>query len=141
MASKSQMTGMLGVYLVAVELTKRGFIVSPTSRSAAGADLLVTDQDCCKAFSVQVKSDRTKSDFWLVGKKAKTAVSPTHIYVFVKIKNSVKHGESVDFYIVSSKSVEQLAYHEGKFPNIRVKNINKFKDRWKVFGDPNPVEG
>lgn len=40
MASKGQMTGMLGVYLVAAELSRLGFIVSPTSRSAAGADLL-----------------------------------------------------------------------------------------------------
>jgi hypothetical protein len=39
MASKQQMTGMLGVYLTAAELVKRGFIVSPTSRSALGADL------------------------------------------------------------------------------------------------------
>jgi hypothetical protein len=52
MASKAQMTGMLGVYLVAAELSGRGFIVSPTSRSAFGADLLVTDQQCKKAWSV-----------------------------------------------------------------------------------------
>ena len=55
MASKGQMTGMIGAYLVAAELSKQGFIVSPTSRSAAGADLLVTDQACLKAWSVQVK--------------------------------------------------------------------------------------
>ena len=36
-------TGMRGVYLVAAELSKRGFIASPTSRGAQGADLLVTD--------------------------------------------------------------------------------------------------
>jgi hypothetical protein len=42
---KSQ-TGMQGVYHVAAELTHLGFIVSVTSRSAFGADLLVTDQRC-----------------------------------------------------------------------------------------------
>ena len=140
MANKSQMTGMLGVYLVAVELTKRGFIVSPTSRSAAGADLLVTDQDCCKAFSVQVKTDQTKSGFFLVGKKAKTAVSPSHIYVFVKLRNSVKKGESVEFYVVTSRQVERLAWHEGRFPNLKIKTIAKFQDKWRLFGDPNPIE-
>lgn len=46
MASSGQMTGMLGVYLVAAELSRRNFVVSPTSRSAAGADLLATDQAC-----------------------------------------------------------------------------------------------
>jgi hypothetical protein len=44
MASKQQMTGMLGAYLAAAELTQRGLIVSMTSRNARGADLLVADQ-------------------------------------------------------------------------------------------------
>jgi hypothetical protein len=42
-------------YLTAVELVKLGFIVSPTSRSAMGADLLVTNRLCSKTWSVQVK--------------------------------------------------------------------------------------
>jgi len=48
MSSKGQTTGMLGVYLVAAELSRRGFTVSPASRSARGADLLVTDEECRK---------------------------------------------------------------------------------------------
>jgi hypothetical protein len=43
---KNTSDDLLGVYLVAAELSYRGFIVSPTSRSAIGADLLVTDQEC-----------------------------------------------------------------------------------------------
>ncbi len=54
MVAKRQQTGMRGVFLVAAELTARGLMASPTSRSAFGADLLVTDQGCLKAFSVQV---------------------------------------------------------------------------------------
>lgn len=37
-------SGMESIYRVAAELTCRGFIVSLTSRSAKGADLLATDQ-------------------------------------------------------------------------------------------------
>jgi hypothetical protein len=40
MASKQQMTGMRGVYLVAAELSKLEFIASPTSRSAIGVIFL-----------------------------------------------------------------------------------------------------
>ena len=36
MTSKGQMTGMRGVYLVAAELARLGFVASPTSRSAWG---------------------------------------------------------------------------------------------------------
>jgi hypothetical protein len=48
----AQATGMQGVYLVAAELTKRGLTVAPASRSAFGADLLVTDDRCKKTWSV-----------------------------------------------------------------------------------------
>ena len=60
---KAHITGMLGVYLTAAELTNSGFIVSPTSRSALGADLLVTDQRCRMAWSVQVKTQRRQRTF------------------------------------------------------------------------------
>jgi hypothetical protein len=40
MRAKGYLTGMRGVYLVAAELSRLGFVVSPTSRSAVGADLL-----------------------------------------------------------------------------------------------------
>ena len=50
MASKQQLTGMRGVYLVAAELSRLGLIASPTSRSAIGADILATDQSCQKNF-------------------------------------------------------------------------------------------
>lgn len=80
------MTGMLGVYLVAAELSRLGFIVSPTSRSARGADLLVTDQNCQKAWSVQVKTNRNAANFWLVGKDAAQIASDSHMYVFVNLK-------------------------------------------------------
>jgi hypothetical protein len=47
---------MRGVYLVAAELSRLGFIVSPTSRSAAGADLLVTSSSCSRV-GINVLSD------------------------------------------------------------------------------------
>jgi hypothetical protein len=141
MASRSQMTGMLGVYLAAAELTKLGFIVSPTSRSAAGADLLLTDSDCLKAFSIQVKSDRTKSNFFLLGAKSRTAVSKSHVYIFVKFRNTKRSGESIHFYVVPSKKVVDMAWHKGKFPNIRIDQITSYENKWSVFGDPDPVEG
>ncbi len=67
MASKQQ-TGMRGVYLVAAELASRDFVVSPTSRSAIGADLLVTDHTCRRAHSVQVKTNARPATFWLLSR-------------------------------------------------------------------------
>ena len=133
MASKGQMTGMRGVYLVAAELTRLGFIVSPTSRSAIGADLLVTDQKCKNTYSVQVKTNATTFNFWLIGRKAKETVSETHIYVLVNIKNSVKSGESIEYFIVPSKQLAKGGYHDGNWPSIAREKIISCRDKWSAF--------
>ena len=135
MASKGQLTGMRGVFLVAAELSKRGFIVSPTSRSALGADILATDQNCCRAFSVQVKTNAKNASFWLIGAKAQTAVSKTHIYVLVNLRDSAAKGDSVDYYVVPSKDLAKLGYHDGNWPNIQRAAIAKYKDNWSPFGN------
>ena len=131
MASKGQMTGMLGVYLVAVELTKRGFIVSPTSRSAMGADLLVTDQGCERAFSVQVKTNARRASFWLAGNKKIS--SPSHIYIFVNARPP--RNAPPEFFIVPSRIVAKNLRATGWGPTTYsyVADV-KFKDSWKAFG-------
>jgi hypothetical protein len=105
MASKNQMTGMLGVYLAAAELTTRGFIVSPTSRSAIGADLLVTDQRCRRAWSVQVKTNSKAASFWLLNKHVDRFQSKSHAYVFVNLKK----GSRPEYLVVGSEVVAKKA--------------------------------
>ena len=141
MASKGQMTGMLGVYLTAVELVKRGFIVSPTSRSAMGADLLVTDQRCCKAWSVQVKTNAGMANYWLVSPKSKEAVSPSHIYVFVNVPKRQNKQKEPQFYIVSSRVVAaKFKTTPPRGPKGSIwhyfRRNEKYKDNWRVFGEP-----
>ena len=126
-----QITGMRGVYLVAAKLSERGFIVSPTSRGAQGADLLVTDKRCQRVFTVQVKTDTTNNSFWLVGKKVDDTVAKTHVYVFVRIRN-----EDVQYYIVPSRKVSKLVYGDENWRSIRENEIRKHRNRWRVFGDP-----
>ncbi|WP_130229165.1 hypothetical protein [Bradyrhizobium sp. Leo121] len=63
MASKGQMTGMLGTYLAAAELTQKGLVVSITSRNARGAHLLAADQEYKRTWSVQVKTNSKPASF------------------------------------------------------------------------------
>jgi len=137
MATKQQLTGMQGVYLVAAELSGRGFIVSPTSRGAFGADLLVTDQKCQRAYSVQVKTNKKNFGFWLVGKKAKEIYSKTHLYVLVNLK---KDGKEIEYYVVPSKIISQnmevLDSNWDNFYFSDAKQAEYYKNRWEVFGDP-----
>lgn len=138
MPSKGQMTGMLGVYLVAAELSKRGFVVSPTSRSAAGADLLVTDQACQKAWSVQVKTNGNRVNFWLMGAHSRRLKSDSHIYVFV---NNAR-GQKPEFLVALSKYVAGKIDHQvntnSEWYAFRIADRPTKDEGWETFGDPNP---
>lgn len=139
MSRRTQLTGMRGVYLVAAELSRLGFIASPTSRSAMGADILVTDQSCQRSFSVQVKTNARVFGFWLLSKKAKEQVSRSHIYALVNIR-SRKDGEEIEYYIVPSRVVaNRMVYDKSpksEWFSIHRSKIEEFQDNWSVFGKP-----
>ena len=78
-----QLTGMRGVYLTAAELARQGLIASPTSRSAQGTDLLVSNRNGQKTWSVQVKTNASRATNWLVNRTARHVYSPSYVYVFV----------------------------------------------------------
>jgi hypothetical protein len=105
MANKAQMTGMRGVFLVAAELTEQRLVVSPTSRSAFGADLLVADQKCRRAWSVQVKTNAGRPTFWLL-KHARGTKSDSHIFVLVNLgeKNPRRKPGELDFMLCPAGS-------------------------------------
>lgn len=134
---KGQLTGMRGVYLAAAELSALGFIASPTSRSAMAADILVTDQACQRAFSVQVKTNATAAGFWLVGKH--TPESATHVYVLVNLK-SKENPSAPEYFVVPSSIVKQRTVYskhpKSEFYSLYRKDILDFKDKWDIFGDP-----
>ena len=143
MASKHQMTGMLGVYLTAAELTHRELIVSITSRNAKGADLLATDQSYRKTWSIQIKTNSKPANFWLLNKSYKEDTARSHIYIFVNLRGDKRP----DYYIVPSRQVAKLGRTVKTkttgtvmylFPgrqNARSDrfDINKYHERWSVF--------
>ena len=106
MSSKAQQTGMTGVYLVAAQLANRGLIASPTSRSAFGADILLTDQLFSKSYSVQVKTNSKPASARLLNKKSKEIVGKNHVYVFVNLTKT-ELSLNADYYIVPSKVVSK----------------------------------
>jgi hypothetical protein len=130
-----QQSGMEGVFLVAAELAKRNYIVSPTSRNAKGADLLITDQDCSKAWTIQVKTNKKVFNFFLLGKHSKGMKADSHFYVFVNLKKT-----GTEYFIVPAKIVSERMV-SGKSPTgniwsqINRDKIMEYKDNWNVLGD------
>ena len=85
---------------------------------------------------MQVKSNASTFSFWLIGKKAKQTVSDSHIYVLVNIRNTKKHGEYIEFFVVPSKQLSRGGYHEGNWPNIKRSKVLKLQNNWAAFGKP-----
>ena len=139
MANKGQFTGMTGAFLVAAQLSSRSFVSSTTSRSAAGADILVTDENCQTTFSVQVKTNSKNASFWILGSKEPSEGCRTHIYAFVNLRNNSNGDISGDYYLVPSKVVKKLARFGGenwKNYSIYREDIEKYKDSWEIFKSP-----
>jgi hypothetical protein len=135
--AKGHITGMLGVYLTAAELTKLGFIVSPTSRSAFGADLLVTDQRCRKAWSVQVKTNRKAHAFWLINAHTGNSYSDSHVYVFVNLRGDSRP----DYFVVPSTVVAHIYQIKHRktgsvWYSVYQRDMQDYVEAWgKVFGE------
>jgi hypothetical protein len=133
MASKHQMTGMLGVYLAAAELTHKGLVVSVTSRSAKGADLLAADQSYQNTWSIQVKTNSKAAAYWLLNRDYKSEVANSHIYIFVNIRGD----QRPDYYVVPSKVVSKRG-RVFKRPNsiwyaFFRDDAPQYKDNWGIF--------
>lgn len=136
MASKGQFTGMTGSFLVAAQLSSRSLVASTTSRSAAGADILVTDAECRVAFSVQVKTNSKSARFWLLGKKEPSRGTDSYIYAFVNLGRDQSGDVTGDYYLVPSKVVHKIARYGGNsWPNYSVyrEDIEGYRNNWDVF--------
>jgi hypothetical protein len=126
---------MQGVYLVAAELVARGFIVSVTSRGAAGADLLVTDGACAQAWSIQVKATikptvRSHGDYWLLAPTARQLMARSHVYVFVSVRR-----QGSEFYVVPSRVVAKNVRVQrwGAFTRYSWVKQEKYNDAWNLL--------
>jgi len=99
-----------------------------------GADLLVADELCAKAFSIQVKTNGNPARFWLVGVKAQRVVSPHHYYVFVNLRSADNRHE---YFIVSSTVVAKKMRVNPRKNSIWYafykQGADEYRDKWDAF--------
>ena len=105
----------------------------------AGADLLVTDQSCNKAWSVQVKTNSGKATYWLMGAHAKRMNSESHMYVFVNNAN----GEKPEFIVapsnyVSKKIGSEVSPKGNEWSWFAASDRLSENEGWEQFGNPRP---
>jgi len=125
-------SGIAGVYFVAGELSRLGYIVLPTIRNTEGIDLLVSDVDSSKTVYLQVKTNREKYDFWIVNRPKEP--SDNIFYVFVNLLRS--HGPiRPEYYVVPSKEVYEKyesLQRSKKYENLANQEKKKIVDAVKA---------
>lgn len=104
----SVLTGITGEYLVAGELSRRGYVASITLRNTRGIDITATNKDASKSVGIQVKASSGNQRSWILNKKGEDFYSDTLFYVFVNLKSI---DERSDFFIVPSKIVADFIKH------------------------------
>lgn len=135
MATKGQLTGMTGVYLVAAQLSRRGFVVSPTSRSAHGVDLLASAPSGIRTLAFEVKTNARSFSFWLLGKKANQITTRSQYYVLVNLRKGVEEYFVVPSRIVAKRMVVKTrASGRSKWRFIYLKDIERYRDKWPIAG-------
>lgn len=151
MPQRSRLTptlcGIAGEYLVAAELSRRGYVASLTLRNTRGIDILASNLEATKSIGIQVKTNQGSRADWMLNQKVETQdVAKNLFFVFVAL-----NGLGVPtFHIVPRKDVAMFAKesHEQwlKTPGRGGKahkdqSIRKFKDapgkykdRWDLLG-------
>ena len=138
-SSEKPMSGVGGVYFVAGELSRLGYIPLPTNRNTKGPDIIVSNQDFSKTVNIQVKTRKERNRIWPIGKPRKYGKT---LYVFVALGRSKERPE---FYVVP------YDYVSGRYEEWQSKNkprksrftfnftfkkgdADKYKDKWTQLG-------
>jgi hypothetical protein len=63
---ESTLVGVAGEYLVAGELSLRGYIASITLRNSRGIDIIASNPEATKSVSIQVKTNSKGESKWIL---------------------------------------------------------------------------
>ena len=102
---ETTLVGVAGEYLVAGELSLRGYIASITLRNSRGIDIIASNAEGTKSVSLQVKTNSNGGKSWMLSKKAEDYFSDNHYYIFVALS---KVNERPSFHIVPSQEVAEV---------------------------------
>jgi hypothetical protein len=102
MKLSKQLSGVAGEYYVAAELSRRGYLAAITLRNSENIDILVSNIQGDKLFSIQAKTTQNKRK-WILSKKIEEEKFENKFHVFVHIPNEIE--ENPEFFIIESKKL------------------------------------
>lgn len=135
---ESNLVGVAGEYLVAGELTLRGFLASITLRNSRGIDIIASSPNGEKSVSIQVKTNNDGQASWILNKKCEEFKSENHYYIFVALSPL---NERPNFYVVPSSIVaKQISNDHQLWLQGKKKDGTSRKDStMRKFSDKNAL--
>jgi hypothetical protein len=135
MASKNT-THLAGEFLVAGELSRRGYPVSITMGNAKSVDIYVDTKE--GVIRVDAKAGRSKSN-WPI---TKDAISEDAYYIFVHLQTEKKIGknEPPEYFVATGKEIisDNLIKIWGTRQGIQYSNLNidRYRESWNKLPPP-----
>jgi len=127
---------LAGEFLVAGELSRRGYPVSITMGNAKSVDIYASARE--RVIKVDAKAGRRKGN-WPI---AKDSVNEDVYYIFVYLQdqNKIKNNIAPEYFVVSGKEiisknlVKTWETRQGiRYPTL---NTNNYKERWDKLPPP-----
>ncbi len=122
--------GAAGVHYVVSELSLRGLVALPTIRNTAGMDIVVVHPDGEWHASIQVKTSRSKVNFWPIGTAYARWCGPYNHYVFVRYLADQARFEA---FLESSERV--VAATDVRVADERARGLKEWSPCWYLPTD------
>ena len=138
-AKNTSTSNLAGEFLVAGELSRRGYLVSITLGKAKAIDIFANTQEG-KTIKIDVKASSYKTS-WPIAKADKNL---HYIFVYLqaedKLRTESKAGTNTppEYYIVPGKDIIEKALIRPwkSIPGIPYNSLKDYKERWDILPQP-----
>ncbi len=132
-------SSLAGEFLVAGELSRRGYLVAITMGNAKSIDIFANTLNG-ERIAIDVKASRYKTS-WPI---AKVDESLYYIFVYLfpqdklRIEGIIGTNTSPEYYIVPGQDIikENLINPWKSMPGIKYSSLQKYKERWGILPPP-----
>jgi hypothetical protein len=146
----TQLTGAAGEYLVAAELSRRGWAASITPKGVQRSDVLAQHVETQRVVAIQVKTARTGGSFRLTETLEQPTAADNEWIVLVALRE--EEDDPVEYYVVPRNFVGAFIYvghrrwlatpgrhgqahKDTSQRNLTVEHLVTYRDAWHLVED------
>ena len=134
--SNKNTTHLAGEFLVAGELSRRGYPVSITMGNAKSVDIYAESSK--GMVKIDAKAGRTKSNWPILNNSVKNDLY--YVFVYLQTDNRIKKNDPPEYFIVKGKEIIDYDLIEtwGKRQGIRYLKLKtkEYEERWDKLPSP-----